>query len=265
MLASTMPATSAPPEYEVVRRKLRSGLNRDLEELLSGADSEIEELRAEIDRLEGELIDVSVDYEESESLNNRISYAFALSERQIALETGTERKADLVLPDEVSTIGEAIEWAGLLPNIEIHEQAPVEIEKLETPVNAGAWAKTLWRGLRALDAYASGQYSVPGGFFEWCRDSPSPCVWPESNKKLAMRESDGVMNNQRLRSARLLPVDTTVDGSGRIEMVAHLKIAQGGGPLAPRVYFYDDTSGATKKVHVGYIGPHSNMPNLSTN
>ena len=172
---------------------------------------------------------------------------------------------EVALPDEVSSISEAIEWARVLPNISIHVQAPVEIDKLETPVNAGAWAKTLWRGLRALDAFASGLHSVPGGFFEWCRDSNSPWVWPESSKKLAMRESESVMKNTRLRSARLLPVDEAVDPSGRIEMVAHLKIAQGGGPLAPRVYFYDDTSGVTKKVHVGYIGPHSNMPNLSTN
>jgi hypothetical protein len=37
-------------------------------------------------------------------------------------------------------------------------------------------------------------------------------------------------------------------------MEAHLKIA--GGLLGPRLYFYDDTSGLTGKVHVGYIGAH---------
>jgi hypothetical protein len=48
-------------------------------------------------------------------------------------------------------------------------------------------------------------------------------------------------------------------------MPAHLKIAEGGGMLAPRLYFHDDTRGPTGKVHVGYIGPHEHMPNAGTN
>lgn len=40
-------------------------------------------------------------------------------------------------------------------------------------------------------------------------------------------------------------------------MLAHLKISEGGGNLASCVYFYDDTSGPTKRVHVGLIGPLS--------
>jgi hypothetical protein len=63
----------------------------------------------------------------------------------------------------------------------------------------------------------------------------------------------------------MLPVSRHIDPCGRKEMVAHLKIAQGGGPLAPRIYFYDDKAGPTGKVHVGFIGPHENMPNLSAN
>lgn len=44
-------------------------------------------------------------------------------------------------------------------------------------------------------------------------------------------------------------------------MRAHLKSAEGGGDLAPRVYFHDDSDGPTRKVHVGVIGPHYLMPN----
>lgn len=48
-------------------------------------------------------------------------------------------------------------------------------------------------------------------------------------------------------------------------MLAHLKISEGGGSLAPRVYFHDDTGGATGKMHIGLVGPHYLVPNKSTN
>ncbi len=48
-------------------------------------------------------------------------------------------------------------------------------------------------------------------------------------------------------------------------MEAHCKIAEGGGRLSPRVYFHDDTKGATGLVHVGFIGPHRYVRNASTN
>lgn len=47
-------------------------------------------------------------------------------------------------------------------------------------------------------------------------------------------------------------------------MLSHLKIAEGGGDLAPRIYFYDDTGGPTGKVHVGFVGPHYLMPNTKS-
>jgi hypothetical protein len=80
-----------------------------------------------------------------------------------------------------------------------------------------------------------------------------------------MNESEAVLNNPRLRQALRLPIDPAVDPSGMTEMFSHLKISEGGGPLAPRIYFYDDTKGSTGKVHVGYFGPHRNMPNKSRN
>ena len=55
-----------------------------------------------------------------------------------------------------------------------------------------------------------------------------------------------------------------VDASGAVTMLSHLKIAEGGGDLAPRIYFYDDTGGSTGKVHVGFVGPHYLMPNTKS-
>ena len=76
-----------------------------------------------------------------------------------------------------------------------------------------------------------------------------------------MTESERVLNNSAQRAARYLPVDTAVSPAGRVEMLAHLKIAQGGGDNIPRIYFFDDTKGATGKVHVGFFGPHRYMEN----
>ena len=79
-----------------------------------------------------------------------------------------------------------------------------------------------------------------------------------------MSESESVTNNRAQRAARNLPVDTAVSASGRIEMFAHLKVAEGGGNNIPRIYFHDDTRGPTGKVHVGFFGQHAYMENTKT-
>jgi len=120
--------------------------------------------------------------------------------------------------------------------------------------------------LRALAAYAQDRAGGwdNGGFWEWCASGPL-LGWPATPKKLAMTEGETVQNNEKLRRARVFKVDPAADPAGEITMLAHLKVSEGGGPLAPRIYFHDDTGGATGKVHVGLIGPHSLVPNKSTN
>lgn len=141
-----------------------------------------------------------------------------------------------------------------------------DLAKLSTTPNASAWGNTTWRGLRALAGYARDRKEGwdGGGFWQWC-ESGRPGTWPATVKKLSMTESDSVLNSSRHYDARLFPVDEKCDRSGRVHMVAHLKIAEGGGNLAPRVYFLDDTAGTTGKVHVGFVGPHYLVPNKSTN
>lgn len=80
-----------------------------------------------------------------------------------------------------------------------------------------------------------------------------------------MTESETVQNSDRLNKTRFFEVDRDVDPSGEITMLAHLEISEGGGNLAPRVYFYDDTNGPTKQVHVGLVGPYYLVPGKSTN
>jgi hypothetical protein len=56
----------------------------------------------------------------------------------------------------------------------------------------------------------------------------------------------------------------TILPTGISRCFAHPKVSEGGGNLAPRIYFYDDTSGPTAMVHVGGVGPHHLMPNTKS-
>jgi hypothetical protein len=80
-----------------------------------------------------------------------------------------------------------------------------------------------------------------------------------------MTESETVQKNSKLRDTRIFKVASEINPNGQILMLAHLKIAEGGGHLAPRVYFHDDTGGATGKAHVGFVGPHYLVPNKQAN
>ncbi len=264
MLVTTVTATRPPELFGAVRRQLREGVDRDNHDLIALADEEAQALREKLAALEDDLLDAAADNEELAGQVNVLIERFDEVARHTQLKDPDD-SAEVGLPEDVDSIGDAIEFANLLPFIVIHELAPVDIEKMESDLRSGSWAKQTWLGLRALNEYAATRGKHDGGFYEWCKSSGSPRTWNPSEKKLSMTESAGVLNNDRLRARRQLPVDTQVNASGRVEMLAHLKIAQGGGPLIPRVYFYDDTRGSTGKVHVGFIGPHEHMPNLSTN
>lgn len=267
MLAAAVPAAPPPPSYAPVRRLLLGVADGDLVQLLAVAEAEAAGLTGEVQALreqlvsrDDQIIDSLAEIEELSVENNRL--AAELQALRLGRSRHTGRHGGDP-PATVATIAEAIEGAALLDHVLLHATAPVDIDKLDRTVNGPAWANLIWRGLRALDSYA--ESGGTGGFWTWCKDGGAAWSWPASPKKLAMKESEGLLANPDLRRARLLPVDPAVDPSGRVEMLAHLKIAEGGGPLAPRIYFYDDTAGRTRKVHVGFIGPHEHMPNLSTN
>ncbi|MBO3725594.1 hypothetical protein J5X07_11260 [Actinomyces bowdenii] len=169
-------------------------------------------------------------------------------------------------PDNVDDIEDAVLNAQVYLSdwVALPGGALRDVELLSNQPQSEVWGNTCWRGFRALASYARAKSrGCEGGFWEWCQSGPAQ-GWPATDKKLSMNESEAVRNNPKLWEHRLLPVDSGVDPSGRIYMVAHLKIQEGGGDLAPRVYFYDDTQGRTKKVHVGFVGPHRYMPNTKT-
>lgn len=128
---------------------------------------------------------------------------------------------------------------------------------------AESWARKAWRSLVALDEYARTRADGwSGDFRAWCIEpaDSNPAVVPVG--WVALRESDSVNDNPKYRDARTFPVPESVHEDDRIYMPAHIKIVEGGRP-APRLHFHDDTSGATKKIYVGHLGPH--LPNDQTN
>ncbi len=167
------------------------------------------------------------------------------------------------IPDEVQDLTEAVLAARtyLADWVSIPDGVDHELQTLDSTPNGFAWGNTTFRGLRALSAYAQARASgFDGDFWIWCQRG-EPLAWPATTKKLSMHESETVGNNDRFTKARTFPVDVAVNPSGRQYMEAHLKISEGGSDLAPRVYFHDDTTGPTGRVHVGFIGPHYMVPN----
>lgn len=268
-LSATVTARRPPRCYEEVRRELRLGRSRSDAERLEAAETEITRLRderdglkSELERMEDDLFDTQADLDEAVTQGLRAQNSLQVMLVGHKDDVAAQGTADLACePEDMS---EAVALAReRLGAVVVPDGIERDLEDLDTHVNSVSWGRLTWNGLRALHVYAEDGFD--GDFRLWCERSGHHWAWPASQKKLAMRESESVQSNARLAAQRCLPVDPRVDPEGRIYMWSHLKIAEGGGPLAPRVYFHDDTHGATGKVHVGFVGPHRYMENTKTN
>ena len=85
--------------------------------------------------------------------------------------------------------------------------------ELDVAEEARAWVDPLWRGLRALDAYAR-EFSGSRRILDWCANSGSPFAWPASSKKLAMNESQTAIT--LYRDDRLFKVDSRLAPDGEL-------------------------------------------------
>jgi hypothetical protein len=131
------------------------------------------------------------------------------------------------------------------------------------PAHCRAWAAKAWDALRALDAFAAARSAgeFTGGFYDWCANAtPGRLVIPAG--MLSMRESQSVTARAKFSSARTFAVPEDVAPGGKVLMEAHVKLRSVGYP-APRLYFHDDSGGATGKIVIGYLGAH--LPNTRTN
>ncbi len=234
-------------EYEAVRREAD-----DFKEELFDATAELDDVahrlhaaRREQQRVWNAALEAGVDGELMEALNE-------------AVEIGDARFS------EPGSCQEAIDLASQhLGSLVVHSDAGQDLESIDQALESTHWVRQIWLGLVALNEYATVAAEFKGGFWEWCAGSGSIWVWPATDKKLAMVESQDVKTNDRYRRQRVFPVDRSVRPGSQILMLAHLKIAEGGGNHIPRVYFFDDTKGATGKMHIGFIGPHYLVENRS--
>lgn len=158
---------------------------------------------------------------------------------------------------------EALDLAKTHPNmIEIGDTTGAA-DDLDQHPKGSVWGRKAWRALRALEGYAGAKAAglVEGNFLQYCRLSPSGCeVVPA--EWVAATESETTSNNPRFREARTFDVPLKVNQAGRVYMDEHIRLEKGSDP-APRMHFWDDTSGATGRIYVGYLGRH--LPSFQTN
>ncbi len=267
-------AAQRPPEvYRLQIKHLLDLQRHDWQQFAEELDAKRNQLVEDLRNLQQEKEslqlerDIAVeDAVESEREADRARRKLDLLRKEFREMGGTPESIEQEAADAIdpTSCQESIEMARSLKNISIHPNAPQDIERLDESADSELWAQRIYRHLQSLDSYALEKTEgFEGSFKEWCERSGSEYVL--SLKFVAMSESEWVRKNERARVCRVLPVDRRVSVSGEILMLAHLKTVQGGGTTIPRIYFHDDSMGVTKKIHIGFIGPHDLMPNKSTN
>ena len=271
-----LPRMTSQRPPEIYRHRIRDLLDRSQHDWQSYAielDGQVSERDARIAQLAGDLELLQLIQDEALDEVTDKERELAKTKRKLELLEQELRRCEVVpeliereadaLPAPESC-QEAVDLANELEFIVIHPEAPQEISRLDESPNSERWAQKIYDHLKALDAYAQEQMSgFDGGFKQWCDNSHNMHKIP--SRYYASTEGKTVRTTDKYKDRRMLPIDRQVDPSGRIEMFRHLKPVRIGGPQIPRIYFFDDTKGVTKKVHIGFIGPHELMPNLSTN
>ena len=165
-------------------------------------------------------------------------------------------------PDPTSPASweELLASGATLPYIAL-DRMDARLEPLRGHPLEAVWLRRAWTSLRALSAYAEtkktlGATALPH-FTAYLRSPQAPIAIPAG--RYVPSESEPVLTNRKFRQARTFSVPTTVCPDGQVLMEEHIRVGSGR-PPAPRLYFYDDTSGATGNVLVGYLGKHLSAP-----
>lgn len=166
---------------------------------------------------------------------------------------------DSALTDAPAYLSDLLERLDEVPNV-IFTADRGAVEALDANLKAGNYARRAWDALLALNDYAiatvSGDWA--GNFYAWCKDTPTGRRGLQVGL-VALKESQTTMSG--FGKYRILPCPPEVDPTRWICMEAHVKVGDGS-PPAPRIHFHDDTSGATGKIIVGWLGKH--LPNPQT-
>ncbi|WP_159040594.1 MULTISPECIES: hypothetical protein [unclassified Streptomyces] len=225
-------------ESEIAQAKRISDLNSDLD----AADLTADQLRGENEEL----------YDQFQAAQRQVRF---LQERlteagQYELAYAAPVAPDITYPE---TFSDLLDRFGELPYLSFTGKEKTTRDLDSQSVDN--WLQVAWDGLLALNHFAevSAKGEASGDFLSWCKGEKSRS-YPFPAAKVAMRESDRVAQDEKMRKQRMLPVPEEVEEKGVVFMQAHLKIGLGN-TVAPRLHFYDDTP-RTGVVYVGYLGPH---------
>lgn len=145
--------------------------------------------------------------------------------------------------------------------MEIHPDALRDAKQMDRTHEGADWANIAWYGFKSLYAYAEFMAEKPSknvDFKTWCEGRNNTTGWPTEK---AARGESGVTKDQR-KGTRVFPVSVQVSRDECVEMLAHLKVKLKGNSNIPRIYFM--YSERTKKVHVGFYGPHGLVKNTKS-
>jgi len=222
------------------------------------SESEIEVLKSRIDDLQNQLSDAhQLTWDWIDEVDRLSAQVITLEDKLVKVLMSSKEQP---LPRR-STIAETIDVAQRDAKwIVIPNSARRNIEVLDSVQSARAWAQDLTNLFSAMESYGKEKSTSTfrGNFRAWCQNSGR-----YSAEKIAMQESETTMANPDLMVTRVFEIDRTIEPSGRKIMVAHVKVQARGSGNIPRVYFHDDTSGRTGKIHIGFIGPHELTPTAS--
>ncbi|MEU6860614.1 hypothetical protein AB0B28_17290 [Glycomyces sp. NPDC046736] len=224
-----------------------------------GRGREIERLQSQYDQLEA-------DYVELQELERKAQDRIRWLEGRLAEHADPVYGVETADPWEAESLMDVVQRARKrLRRLDLPGTLDTEVSRLDVmyPRHRRRWTGKAWDALCALDAYAEaraeGHFS--GGFYDWC-SRPRPGAAVVSPTMVSMKESDSVTENPKYHRARVFPVPTEIDPSGKLFMPSHIKLQSVGSP-APRMHFLDDAGGATGRIWIGYLGDH--LPNTRTN
>ena len=218
----------------------------------TSTEAEVRRLRARVDQLQNEAQTAAIAAQEIseqyQTLLNKTAVQLTNGEHHpMALGSGTIKR----VIDDVRRMSKYV----VIP-----ESAERSIEDLESNMSATVWAKDMARLFVAMERYGTevSANRFHGNLFMWCTESG---LYPDA--KISMQESHSTKVGARTHDARVFAVSTDLDHSGMKLMIAHAKIQLRGRGTIPRVFFFDDMKGPTKKIHIGFIGRHDFVPTSS--
>lgn len=164
------------------------------------------------------------------------------------------RLAEMDLPDTMEGLCAMARSTLRLVGVPASVDGPAT--KLDDQRETSIWIRRAWLLMCAMEAFATAQAQTGAGttsFRRYCQHMPQP---PMGVRHIAAGESQTVETSKKMREQRTFEVAPGVADAGRIYMGAHARVTASSKPPAPRMHFFDDTMGASRMMHVGYIGAH---------